>query len=136
HPIIRSLRRRRIQHVCHMTACHHLPSIIRHGGLMSYHGRQEIGVDEDDHPHYWGSADKQDALANYVVCAFMPPWWMCRRRDEELAMILVDSEAICGRAATGFCPTNSARNDYSADEIIARVGVDSFDERFQNPDTY
>src|SRR5262249_3874851 len=125
-----------IRLVCHMTSCHHLPEIFRRGGLLSYSRRQQAGVAEDEQPHYWGSADKKDALQDYVVCSFMPPWWMCKRRTEELAMILLDAESACCAQGACFVPTNSARNDYSAAQIVTRTGVVAIDECFQNPTTY
>jgi hypothetical protein len=103
---------------------------------MSFSQRQQSGVDEDEQPHYWGSADKKEALEDYVVCAFMPPWWMCMKRPEELAMILLDAEAICCKEGVCFVPTNSARNQYGAAQIVTRTGVEAFDECFQNPTTY
>jgi len=119
-----------------MTSCNHLPEIFRLGGLLSFSQRQQSGVDEDEDPHYWGSADKKDALQDYVVCAFMPPWWMCRRRTEELAMIILDAESTCCKDGACFVPTNSARNQYSSAQIVTRTGVVAFDECFQNPTTY
>jgi len=119
-----------------MTSCHHLPAIIEQGGLLSYSARKGRGVGEDPDPHYWGAPGKKEALSSYVVCSFMPPWWMCKKRPEELAMVLIDAEAVCCQDGTCFCPTNSARNDYSATEIAQRTGIDAFDECFENPTTY
>lgn len=109
-----SLARRRITRVCHMTSCDRLPDIVRYGGLLSYSERIQSAVPEPEVPHYWGSADKKDALASYVICSFMPPWWMCKKRNEELAMILLDASAVCCHQGTRFCPVNSALNLFTA----------------------
>jgi hypothetical protein len=61
---------------------------------------------------------------------------MCRRRDEELAIVLLDAEEVCCRNGTVFCPTNSAYNEYPAQNIISREGIANFDACFGNPNTY
>lgn len=136
HPIEESLHRRRIQYVCHMTPCHRLPDIINAGGLLSLNARRSRGINELDTPHYWGSPGKEEELADYVVCAFMPPWGMIKDHKEELAIILLDAVKVCCKKDVVFCPTNSAYNDYSADMIKSRSGIYHFDACFQNPDTY
>jgi len=119
-----------------MTSCHRLPGIVASGGIMSFQHRRQLGVEEDASPHYWGSADKKDALSGYVVCAFMTPWWMCRKRDEELAILLLDAEAVCTKPGVCFCPTNSAFNLYPAAMIVQRTGAVALDECFENETTY
>src|SRR5262245_28849137 len=129
--IVASLRRRRITRVCHMTSCDRLPGIFAYGGLLSYRERRALGIAEPDRPHYWGSRGKQDELEDYVICSFMPPWWMCRGHDEELAIILLDAETVCTRADARFCPVNSAKSDYSAADIRNRAGLGAFDDCFE-----
>lgn len=138
HPIVQSLRRRGVRHVCHMTPCDRLPSIFQHRGLLSRWERQHCGIADppDDAGHFWGSPDKQDALAGFVICSFMAPWWMCKKRDEELAIIVLDAEQICLTGGACFCPVNSAFNEYPAATIQTLTGIDAFDACFQNPDTY
>lgn len=77
--IRQSLSRRGIRHVCHMTPCDRLPGIFRHAALLSLEERRRRGLESVDNQgdHYWGSPDKREALAGFVVSAFMPPWWMC-----------------------------------------------------------
>lgn len=103
---------------------------------MSLAARRARGIAEPQNPHYWGSPGKEEELADFVICSFMPPWWMCRARQEELAIILMDAEDVCCRDGVVFCPTNSAYNEYPADEIKTRSGLGHFDACFQNPDTY
>jgi hypothetical protein len=119
-----------------MTSCDRLPDIVRQGGLLSLAQRRLRGIPEPENPHYWGSPGKQEELADFVICSFMAPWWMCNKRSEELAMILLDAEAIGTRPGVLFCPGNSALNVYSADQIKAMVGITAFDGCFQNTDTY
>lgn len=129
------LRRRHIDRVCHMTSCHHLPSIVSEGGILSLQERAARRIPEAENPHYWGPGKKFD-LGAFVVCSFMAPWWMCQRRDEELAMILLDADDICTRPDARFCPVNSAKGDFSAEEILARDGIGAFDDCFENETTY
>ena len=136
HPIEESLNRRNIQYVCHMTPCHRLPDIINEGGLLSLNERRNRGIKELDSPHYWGAVGKAEELADYVVCAFMPPWGMIQSHKEELAIILLDAVQVCCKKDVVFCPTNSARNNYTADRIKSRSGIQHFDACFQNPHTY
>jgi hypothetical protein len=119
-----------------MTPCDRLPSIFQHGGVLSYEQRQSRGIEEPAEPHYWGSVGKKDELAEYVVCAFMPPWWMCRARTEELAILILDAEGICVRPGVSFCPGNSAYSHYPSAEILQSQGVEKFDACFQNSVTY
>jgi hypothetical protein len=119
-----------------MTSCHHLPSIFGGSGLLSLNQRRLLGIQEETEPHYWGSADKQEAFADYVVCAFMPPWWMCQRHTDELAIVVLDAHALCTSPGTRFCPMNSAFNDYPAEVVKGLGGLESFNACFQNPDTY
>jgi hypothetical protein len=136
HPIAASLRRRRISFVCHMTPCDRLPSIVASGAVLSLASRRTGGIAEPDNPHYWGSPGKEEELSRFVVCSFMPPWWMCRARQEELVIILMDAEEVCCGDGVVYCPTNSAYNEYPAADIKTRSGVDQFDACFPNPDTY
>jgi hypothetical protein len=86
--------------------------------------------------HYWGSADKREAFADYVICSFLTPWWMCRSHDEELAIVVLDAVTVCTIPGDRFCPINSAYSDHPADEIMQLGGIEAFDGCFQNPDTY
>jgi len=136
HPIAESLHRRRVGYVCHMTPCDRLPSIIQSGGIFSRTRRAEHLIAEPNEPHYWGTPGKAEDLADYVVCGFMAPWWMCKGHTEELAIIVLDAKAVCCGEGVLFCPTNSARNDYAAGEIKKRSGIEFFDACFPNLDTY
>ena len=130
HPIAESLQRRRVGYVCHMTPCDRLPSIIQSGGIFSRTRRAEHLIAEPNEPHYWGTPGKAEDLADYVVCGFMAPWWMCKGHTEELAIIVLDAKAVCCGEGVLFCPTNSARNDYAAGEIKKRSGIEFFDACF------
>lgn len=134
--ILDSLRRRRIARICHMTSCDRLPEIFAHGGLLSYRQRRERGIPESEHAHFWGSPGKKEQLEDYVISSFMPPWWMCRGHDEELAIVLLDAERHCTRTDARFCPVNSAKNDYSAADIHERGGLAAFDDCFESEVTY
>jgi hypothetical protein len=136
--IQQSLRRRRIGYVCHMTPCDRLPSIFQQAAILSLRERDARGIPSPDGEgtHYWGSADKQEALADFVVCSFMPAWWMCRRHDEELAMVVLDAASVCTMDGACFCPGNSAYNDFPAEGILRASGIEAFDACFQNPETY
>jgi hypothetical protein len=121
-----------------MTPCDCLPDIFRHVALLSLNERRAHGMADPSEvdAHYWGSADKREAFADFVICSFLPPWWMCRRHDEELAIIALDAVAVCTTPGALFCPINSAYSNHPADEIKQRRGVDAFDMCFQNPDSY
>ncbi len=131
-----SLRRRRVELVSHTTPCDRLPGIFRHGGLFSWNQRQLRGVPEPEAPHGWGTSGKKEALADHVICSFMPPWWMCRAHEEELAIVLLDAEVVCCQAGVAFCPHNSAYNLFPAEDIPGWLGIGYFDACFMNPDTY
>jgi hypothetical protein len=119
-----------------MTACDRLPSIVKHGAILSGARREADGIPESEEPHYWGTDEKREAFFTFVICSFMPPWWMCKKHREELAIIVLDAEAVCCRDDVLFCPANSALSAYPVSEILTREGVDSFDDCFPNPDTY
>jgi hypothetical protein len=119
-----------------MTPCDRLPGIFQHGGILSYEQRQLRGIKEPEDPHYWGGEGKKDELAKYVVCAFMTPWWMCRKRTEELAILTLAAESICIRPGVCFCPDNSAYSQYPSAEILQSKGIQAFDACFQNSVTY
>jgi hypothetical protein len=133
-----SLQRRRITYVSHTTPCHRLPDIFRHAALLSLTERTARVIAEpmDSDGHYWGSADKKEAFAGFIICSFMPPWWMCRSHDDELAIILLDSVTVCTMPGTCYCPINSAYSEYPADDIKQRSGIEAFDACFPNPDTF
>lgn len=121
-----------------MTPCDRLPAIFRSAALLSLSERRSAGMADPSEAdaHYWGSADKREAFAGFVICSFLPPWWMCRRHDEELAIIVLDAIEVCTTPGAVFCPINSAYSDHPADQIKLRLGVDAFDACFQNPDSY
>jgi hypothetical protein len=128
-----SLKRRGIQFISHTTPCDRIPNIFRNGGILSFNQRQTRGIPEPDPPHGWGSAGKKESLADFVICSFMPPWWMCRQHDEELGILLLDAEAVCSRDGVCFCPDNSAYNRYPAETIRTWTGIEPFDACFVNP---
>jgi hypothetical protein len=130
-----SLRRRRVGHLCHITACRRLPSIFEHGGLLPYSERQRRGIPEDATPHYWGHG-KKDSLAEYVVCGFMLPWGMCKDKDEEMVVIVLDAVEVCTRDGVLFCGMNSARGEVEAETLLTQTGVEHLDNCFQNPDSW
>jgi hypothetical protein len=119
-----------------MTPCDRLPDIFRYGGLLSLTERTARGIAEPAQPHYWGAVGKKKNLADYVISSFLPPWWMCQRHDEELAMILLDAESLCAHPEARFCPVNSAKSDYNSVAIRTRNGVAAFDDCFENETTY
>lgn len=130
-----SLTRRRIGKVCHFTPCDRLPSILTHG-LCSYRERQRLGIAEPEEEHYWGTHGKKEALADYVICSFMPPWGMIQAHREEIAIITLDAEMVCCGGQVAFCPGNSAFNAYPAEQIKTWTGLASFDACFPNEETY
>ncbi len=135
-PIAASLRHRNIDLVCYMTPRDRLPLIFEHGGLLSYMNRQEQGIPERANAHFWGSANKKDDFGRYIVCGFMAPWWMCKKHDEELTLILLDAQAVCTKPRVCFCPGNSAYSAFPAGEVLASIGPTAFEGCFPNPDTY
>lgn len=130
-----SLRRRGIEKVCHFTPCDRLPDIVRHG-LLSLAERQRRGITEPDLEHFWGTPGKKEALADFVICSFMPPWGMIRSHEEEIAIITLDAGQVCCAPGVAFCPGNSAFNEYPADAIRTWTGGEKFDACFQNERTY
>lgn len=130
-----SLQRRGVASLCHMTACRRLPSIFEHGGLLPFAERGMRGIAEDDTPHYWGTG-KKEALSGYVVCGFMLPWGMCRDKEEEMVVIVLDAIEVCTREGVLFCPVNSARGEVDALELLGKTGVEHLDDCFVNPESW
>lgn len=133
--IQQSLQRRRVEALCHLTPCRRLPAIFEHGGLLPFEERRRRGIEEVDMPHYWG-AGKKEALANFVVCGFMLPWGMCRDKEEEMVVVVLDAVEVCTRGGVLFCPINSARSEVDVNELIGQTGVEHLDNCFVNPDSW
>jgi hypothetical protein len=128
--IAESLHRRGVAHLCHLTPCHRLPSIFEHRGLLPLSERQFRGIEEHPQPNYWGTAEKQEGLAGYVVCGFMVPWGMCLTREEEMVVILLDAVDVCSAEGVLFCPTNSPRGAVGLVELMDQTGVEHLDNCF------
>lgn len=101
---------------------------------LSERKRQEIA--EPAHHHYWGAPTRKDELAEYVCCAFMPPWGMCQEHREEFALLVLEAEAVCTQEGTLFCPTNSAKSQYSVEDIRSMSKIEGLDACFPNSETY
>jgi len=119
-----------------MTPCHRLPSILAHGAILSWSERQGRGIEEPEHEHYWGAEGRKEAFSDVVCCAFMAPWGMLKQHGEEFAIVILDAEGVCSLPGVLFCPTNSARSDYTVDEIRAMSEIEAFEACFPNPETY
>ena len=66
----------------------------------------------------------------------MPLWGMLKEHKEEFAILVLDAEAVCAQDGTLFCPTNSARSDYTVQEIRSMSEIDALEACFPNADTY
>ncbi|HEV3164122.1 MAG TPA: hypothetical protein VGZ22_08825 [Isosphaeraceae bacterium] len=122
HAIRQTLREHGIELVCHMTPFHKLPSIFGRGAILSSAARRAARIADEPGGHYWGSADKKEALKDFVVCSVQPPWSMCRNHDEEMAMVLLNAAEVCSMAGACFCPGNTAYSAFTATDIRAMNG--------------
>ena len=129
-PIRLALRRHGLRTVCHMTPCHKLPSIFLHRGILSYRERRRRGLQEEPDSHYWGAEGKKEALEDFVICAFQTPWGMLKDHVEEMALILLDAEAVCSIPGVCFSPVNTAENVLTPSEVKARMGADALEACF------
>ena len=76
----RSVRRRRISQIWHMTRINHLRSILTNRGLLSRARMDERGI-----PYQmsgWGSTGKADDMKDYICCSLVPPWGMSPKPEE------------------------------------------------------
>ena len=112
-----------VSYVCHLTPCEQLPSIFRHGGLLSLIERRRRGIAEPSAQHYWGDDAKREQLADFVVCSFRPSWGMVRRHTHDLAIVVLDAALVCCTPKTCFLTTNSARASVTAQWVRQQTGV-------------
>jgi len=61
---------------------------------------------------------------------------MLKEHGEEFAILVLEAQAVCTQDGSLFCPTNSAKSDYTVEEIRSRSEIDALDACFPNPDTY
>lgn len=115
-----------------MTTCDRLVSILSQGAVLSLSERQRREVSESEYEHYWGAPGRKNELSDYVCCAFMPPWGMCKQHKEEFAILVLDAEPLCTRDGTLFCPINSAKSEYSVEEIRRMTEIEAFGACFPN----
>jgi ssDNA thymidine ADP-ribosyltransferase, DarT len=111
------------------------PIDSRQGAILSLSERRRRGIAEPANKHYWGAAGRKEEFSSYVCCGFLPPWGMLKQHGEEFAILALEAEAICTQNGTLFCPTNSAKLDYTVEEILGRSEIDAFDACFVNRET-
>ena len=101
--------------VWHYTLAAYLPSIFKEGGILPRSELEARGVAYFD-GHYWGSTGKENELADFVCCSFLPSWGMMTTESSDLALIQLDRSVIWS-SGTCFCPGNVARNAFPASDI-------------------
>jgi hypothetical protein len=82
-------------------------------------------VTEPSFEHYFGHELKRFLFASYVFCSFRPSWGLIRRHADDLAIIVLDAELVCGTPRTSFVPTSTARSSIWEESVYQQTGVNS-----------
>ena len=128
----RSVRRRRISQIWHMTRINHLRSILTNRGLLSRARMDERGI-----PYQmsgWGSTGKADDMKDYICCSLVPPWGMSRNQRDGKVLIQLQARLLW-RKGTLFSPRWSSSNSISLDAILRNNTGETFDSMFENTTT-
>ena len=104
----------------HYTLVEHLEGILGEGAIYSRAELLRRGVAFNS-AHYYGDAEKERVLPEYVSCATMPPWGMMGKETAEIAILDVDP-AVVSTPGTCFCPGWSPQAVFAADEITTWTG--------------
>ena len=83
--IERSVRRRQISCIWHMTRINQLRSILANGGLLSRARMNKKGIAYQ--MSGWGSIAKAVDLKDYICCSLVPPWGMSRNQRDRKVLI-------------------------------------------------
>lgn len=95
------LRDHKIRYLTHITPATNIPDIAASGGLYS-------GADREARTRT-SSAGHNSAVYFYTCCSFLPAWALCDNAEgAELAMIVLDAQAVCASDRVRFLPCNSA----------------------------
>jgi len=122
-----SAGRHEIRALYHCTSSENLPGIFHAGSILSRQTQKQLGYAPRKY-HGWGK--KWHGLANYVCLGFAPPRHI-REEDESHAVLRIKTDVLW-REGVVFCPCNSARDWYSAEEIAVRDDLESFEALFRS----
>lgn len=128
----RSILRRGISVVFHLTRIEQLPSIFRTGALLSRAKMDVLGVSYG--LSGWGSAEKEEELKDYICCSIISPWGMARVESAEKALLALKPRVLL-REGTLFSGRWSSYGDVSLETLSGSTDVAAFDLLFDNPDT-
>lgn len=130
--IARSILRRGISVVFHLTKIEQLPSIFRTGALLSRAKMDVLGVSYG--MSGWGSTGKEEELKDYICCSIISPWGMARVEPEEKALLALKPRVLL-REGTLFSGRWSSHGDVSLETLSESTDVAAFDLLFDNPGT-
>ena len=126
----RSIQRRGIQKLWHLTQINHLPNIFRAGGLFSRTQMDMLGIPYE--MSGWGSETKAEELRDYICCSVVCPWGMSKEQPETKALIALHPRILLKKGVL-FCGTWSSFNDVSLSTLLNNNTVEAFDLMFENP---
>ena len=131
--IRRSVERRQITTLWHVSRLSQLESIFTSGGLHSRRKMDALSI------HYqessWGTYGKAEDMKDYICCALVRPWGMSRQDPEEKVMIRCHPRLLW-RTGTLFSPDWSSNNDITLTQLLKRNPITAFESMFDNPTTY
>lgn len=125
-----SIIRRGIDGIYHFTLASNLPSIFRHGGILSRRLRTQLGVAVKTHD--WGG--KEIELQSYVPCGILPPYPMIYKEDEPVALIRIDPQVLYWHD-TLFCPAWSSHRQFNLAYLLNNSSAECFEQLFPNDTT-
>ena len=115
----------------HYTLVEHLAGILSEGAVYSRAELQRRGLFFNS-AHYYGDAEKERVLPEYVSCATMPPWGMMGKETAEIAILDV-APSVVATPGTCFCPGWSPQAVFSADEITTWTGPEHAEALYSGP---
>lgn len=127
--IERSVQRRHLRGVWHLTRLGQLKDILKLGALISRSQLDDLGIKYG--MSGWGSDQKSEEMKDYICCSVILPWGMSRQESEE-KMLITLRPRLLWRRGTLFCGKWSSFGDVTLTTLLSNQNVDSFDIMFPN----
>jgi ssDNA thymidine ADP-ribosyltransferase, DarT len=115
----------------HYTLVEHLTGILSEGAVYSRAELQRRGLPFNS-AHYYGDAEKERVLPEYVSCATMPPWGMMGKETNEISILDVNPSVVA-TPGTCFCPGWSPLATFDAEEITTWTGPEHAEALYSGP---
>lgn len=125
----KSLKRRGIRQVWHLTRVGQLPSIFNTGALLSRNQLDGLGISYG--MSGWGNDEKAQELIDYICCSIVFPWGMSRLEPETKALISLDPQVLL-RKGVLFCGTWSSFNEVTLANLTSNCTAEAFDLMFES----